>query len=161
MKKYLFLLLACTLLSATTFAQNTTPRYGTAPNQDHTGKNLRYGLITLADTAGSTTDTITTNGLDANGLSFYHTDIILTLTDSCVFSWKSIASARLGDKITLIIENTSGSGHFVNFLGYSGLSTKWDMASTGTKLSPNSAKRMTAEFSWDGTAWVELSRSTH
>jgi hypothetical protein len=153
--KKLIALVSCFMLTASiTYAQHTTSRYGTAPNQNKTYGGLAIGQDkTLADTAGSTTDTVT---IIPNS---YTNHYVLTLTDSCVLSFSSIKDSWFGDNIVLTIENTSGSGHFVNFLGYSGLATKWGMSSTGTKISPASTKSATLTFFFDGVLWNEVTRS--
>lgn len=133
-------------------AQHTTPRYGTAPNQNKTFSSVGFANITLADTAGETTDTVLINP------NSYCSNVVLTLTDSCVLAFSSVASSYFGDNFTITIQNASGSGHFVNFLGYSGLATKWGMGVTGTKISPASALSATLRFQFDGAKWNECSR---
>lgn len=152
LKSLVVLIAVMALTSVSSLAQKTIPRYGTAPNQNNTYSNLTLGLQYKTDTLGATTDTvlITPNA--------YHTDVVFTVKDSCVFSLGSVKSSWLGDNMTVILENTSGSSHFVNFLGYSGLTNKWGMASTGTKISLASGKAAVLTFSFDGVYWYEKSR---
>ena len=142
--------LAC---SFTSDAQSTSPRFGTASNQDKTFRSVALYLTEIEDTAGSTTDTVT---ISPNG---YCGHVIMTVTDSAVLSIRSVATSYLGDNFTITLQNTSGSGHFVDFLGYSVLATKWGMASTGTKISLASGLTATLKFYFDGTTWNEVSRS--
>lgn len=148
------IILAGLILSASLVFVSYTgrPLFGTASNQNNTGSILTYAITNIADTAGSTVDTITI--IPNNFEKIY----VLTLTDSCVVAIKSTASSFTGSVMTIIVENTSGSGHFANLLGYSGLATQWAVSSTGTKLLPASTKRIVITFICDGTVWLERSR---
>jgi len=151
MKK--LLLLVCLALGFGIFQSYTgRPLFGTASNQNNTGGVLTYALANIADTAGATVDTIVITPNNWNKL------YVLTLTDSCVLAIKSTATSFTGSVMTVIVENTSGSSHFVNLLGYSGLATQWGVSSTGTKLLPASTKRVVITFVCDGTIWMEQSR---
>ena len=116
-----------------TLAQSNAPRFGTALGQDNTFRPLTLGVKELADTAGSTIDTVTfVSSLSQRG-SIFDMNVKLTLTDSCVLAISSDGNSRYGDRMHLIIANTSGANHKVKFLGYSGLTSQWLMnAASGT-----------------------------
>ena len=155
--KKIFSIIALFTLTLNVSAQ----RYGTAVGRDNTGRVLTYGDIAKSDAASATVDTITTsltNSVSSRG--FYHTTVYFTLADSCVFSFSSIDNCVKGDRLTVIIQNSIASAaSFVNFLGYSGLASKWKMASTGTKVTLAASKWATLQFIFDGTYWQELGRS--
>lgn len=155
--KKIFSIIALLSLTLTVSAQ----RYGVATGRDNTGRVLTYGDISKTDAASATVDTITTsltNSMSSRG--FYHTYVYFSLSDSCVFSFSSVSNCVKGDRLTVIIQNTIASAaSFVNFLGYSGLTSKWKMASTGTKVTLAASKWATLEFVFDGTYWHELSRA--
>lgn len=156
MKKLLLLvILACSLLSAS--AQHTTPRFGITNNSNRTFTSVSLGYKTLTDTLGATPDTLTIGGANYDENCFDRT-YILTLKDSCVLSWSSLASAWLGDRMTLIIENGAVSG-WVQFIGYSGLASKWNMQSGTTKISPTASRPYVARFVFDGATWCMISKS--
>ena len=160
MKKIAFLVCAL-LVAATTFGQSTTPRFGTAKNTDYTGRVITYGYISKTDASSATVDTITTALTTSyQGKGFSKTLVVFNVTDSAVFSLSSIANCYLGDELTVILKNTiASSASFVNFLGYSGLATKWNMASTGTKITLAASKNAVVKFVFDGAKWNECSRS--
>lgn len=156
MKKLLLLaILSCSLLSAS--AQHTTPRFGITNNSNRTFTSVSLGYKTLTDTLGATPDTLTIGGANYDENCFERT-YVLTLKDSCVLSWSSVASAWLGDRMTLIIENGAVSG-WVQFIGYSGLASKWNMQSGTTKISPTASRPYVARFVFDGATWCMISKS--
>lgn len=142
------------LIASNTYGQHTNPRYGTAPNQNKTYTTLGIEQdITVADTAGSTTDTVF---IAPNS---YTNHYVMTVTDSAVLAFSSVKGSWFMDEIVIILQNTSGSGHFVDFLGTVGIPTKWGMSSTGTKISLASGKSALLTFKFDGALWIERSRS--
>lgn len=153
MKHFSFILISTLLFCLSGFSQGTypgRPQFGTAPNQNQTGATLTYAKANIADTAGATPDTITI--IPAS----YDKTYVLTLTDSCVVAIKNTSTSWSYSTLNLIIQNTSGSNHWVKLLGYSGLATQWVLASAqSTKISPNSGKRCFISFICDGTAWVQ------
>lgn len=156
MKKLFALLIALfavTVCSYNANAQHTSPRFGTAPNQDKTFRNLTNGYHVIADTAGSTKDTLRITP------RVFSNNVVVTVKDSCVLGIYSVGDAFVGDRLTVTLQNTSGSNHFVEFLNVSGLSSYWGMSSTGTKISLTSAKSATLTFYFDGALWNEVSRS--
>ncbi len=156
MKKLLLLtILVSSLFSAS--AQHTTPRFGITNNSNRTFTSVSLGYKTLTDTLGATPDTLTIGGANYDENCFDRT-YILTLKDSCVLSWSTLASAWLGDRMTLIIENGAVSG-WVQFIGYSGLASKWNMQSGTTKISPTASRPYVARFVFDGATWCMISKS--
>jgi hypothetical protein len=156
MKKILTIAALIIGFSATCLAQHTTPRFGTAPNQDNTYRGMTLGLVYAQDTLGATTDTVLIN------LDKFTNHVSVTLKDSCVLAFRTVASNWFGDQLTVLINNTAGASHFVNFLGWSGYasgSTQWRMAAAGTKISPVASKTAILRFFFDGVKWVEAGRT--
>lgn len=114
-----------------------------------------------ADAASATVDTITTalvipggtnatNGFANIAGSVYNTTLYFTLADSAVLAFKTTAYNQVGDKLTLVILNTT-NGHWLQLLGYSGLASAWQTLSGNTKVVLNSAKNAVLTFVFDGT----------
>ena len=133
------------------------PAFGTPPYGDNTGGGLSYGYIPLADTAGSTPDTLfIIPGLNGTYKEIY----FLTLKDSCVISVSSRNMSFTGSTITIIIQAPSTTNSNVKFLGYSGLATQWVCSSSGTtkfSIAANAVQAIT--FMCTGAKWIELSRT--
>lgn len=160
MKNLIIAILLC-FSAAGVSAQVATPRWGITANADNTYRSLSLGRYVLADTAGSTVDTLLIVP-GSNGMGpIYENTVVVTVTDSCVLAIKKIGTSFQGDKMKVIIKNATGANHFVNFLGYSGLATKWEMVSSGTKISLNSGKGATVNLVFSGTLWYEESRCIH
>lgn len=156
------LLIAAVLFAATSFGQSNTPRFGTSANADNTFRTLALGLSPIADTAGSTVDTILITPGTGNRGGVYMNHYELTLTDSCVLAIRSVGSSFKGDRMILAIYNTAGSNHFVKLLGYSGLATKWNTQTSGTsKVSVATGATTVMQFYFSGTKWVETGRSVN
>lgn len=150
MKKILLAAVSLCLLTVTALGQSSTPRYGTSPTQDNTFRNLSLKKVVIADTAGSTTDTIQILP------SKFSNNYQLTVTDSVALSVQSLSSSYYSDRISLVVENTSGANHIVYFTNasYKGVSG-WSMKTADMKISLSSGKRAFVQFYFDGTAWVE------
>lgn len=97
MKKILFILSFISVVSIVN-AQYTTPRFGTTPTSDNTGRSLTYALVTIADVAGN--DTITLKTTNA-----WETIIKLTLTDSVTIKYPLSANKKsyYGDKLKFLV----------------------------------------------------------
>jgi len=174
MKKYLFLALI-SLITISAHAQYNSsangPRYGTAINQDNTFRKLTCGQMFKTDVASSTLDTVLTDliippGTNANGFhnitgTAYDMTCYLTVHDSCVYAFKSVSNAQIGDRLTLIISNTQSFNPVVYFYGYSLLASQWQMVASGTKVTCNAGKNAVFKFFYDGTYWEEESRCIH
>jgi hypothetical protein len=148
MKNFLIIFSLC-LLSAISFAQVTTPRFGVGKNQDNSGNVLTWNLVSTADVAGADTIYLTP--------SAYSTIVqpINSILDSLSYSLKSLGKSYLGDRIEFSFINSSGSGHKIKFVG-----TGWQFSSTGSSISLTTAKRANISFRFDGVAWVETGRVT-
>lgn len=145
MKNLRFLLL--TILTALAFgasAQSTTPRFGTTPGQDNTGRVLNYRFYSPTDAAGADTVNL--------ALRAYQTVISYTAVDSLAFDAKTITNCYVGDRLTFIVTNSSGSGHQVKFIG-----SNWALSSDGD-IALTSGTKATIEFVFDGESWLESGR---
>lgn len=141
MKKILALLtVAAVLLATTVSAQSTTPRFGTTPNQDNTGRVLTYKFVGKTDVAGA--DTLKTIP------SAWHTIYRVALLDSLAIQPTSLTKCYVGDQITVIASGTSGD--FIKFIGSNWISAGNATLSTGL--------RAVVRFVFDGAKWVEVSR---
>jgi len=161
MKKLVVLVsfLFATLVSV---AQSTTPRFGTSANADNTFRTLTLGLTPVSDTAGATPDTLLITPGVGNRGGVYLNHYEVTLTDSAVLAIRSVGSCFKGDRMTVAIYNTAGSNHWLKFLGYSALATKWNTQTSGTsKLSLLTGATTILEFYFTGTKWSEVSRSVN
>ena len=122
-------------------AQGTVPRFGTATNQDNTGRVLTYSYVSGTDAVGA--DTLKTS--PSNFQTYYR---ISNVTDSTGISITSTAQSYAGDNITVIASGNSGG--FVKFIGSNWLSTgKATLSANG---------RAIINFVFDGAKWVEASR---
>lgn len=144
MKK--LLLFASFLVFATvSFAQNTTPRFGNAKNQDNTGRVATWRYITPTDAAGADTVKLLPHS--------YTTIVQYTAADSLAFNVTSLANCYVGDELQFLVTNVSGSGHQVKFVG-----SNWQVGSGGASITLTASKRANINFIFDGTYWVETSR---
>jgi len=157
--KNLFSLLALAftiLVSSSTevSAQSTTPRYGVNKSKNATFSNLSFDYKAYADAASIDTIKLLP--------SAYQSEYVVTLTDTVVMAIKSVSQAFRGDRMRITFLNTSGSNHYVRFLGYASVysgASKWGMSSTGTAITLASTKSAIVDFYFDGTLWSEVSRS--
>lgn len=144
--KYIFSL----LLIAATFganAQNSTYRFANQPG-NNSYSFLNFNSATIADAAGSTTDTIGLRPFCAT--SYYN----LTVTDSVNIRFASIAAAHKADQ--LVLNWTKGTGAGVLYL-----STDF-VVSTGTnRIVLTASKKGLLTFFFDGTKWVEIDRNAN
>lgn len=122
-------------------AQSTTPRFGTAKNQDNTARVLTYAYISGTDGTGA--DTLKT--VPSNFHTYYR---ISNVTDSTGISITSTSQSYAGDNITVIASGNSGG--FVKFIGSNWLSTGKATLSTNGRAVIN--------FVFDGAKWVEAGR---
>jgi hypothetical protein len=127
------------LFATATFAQSTSPKWGTAKNQDNTYRVLDLKKVTLTDVAGDDTLAITPKA--------YSSYVALAALDSVTLRVVTTFSSQ-DDRIVLVAAGTSGDK--VKFIG-SNLKT----AGTATLSSGAIA---VFEFIFNGTAWVEKSR---
>jgi hypothetical protein len=138
--KKLILLIGFVIATVAVIAQSTTPRYGTLPNQDNTGRNLTYHLYSITDKTG--VDTVTVRP------TYWQNDFKVALVDTLKIQ-AITKGCYFGDNMRLFISGTSGKR--LRFLGnYWQLSAKTLDLSTGTYA--------IIELYFNGTKWVELSR---
>ena len=161
MKKIiLFCLLAC---SITSFAQTTYPGYplfGTASNTDRTYRSLQLGISTIADTLGSTIDTIQLiPGFVAGAGSVFEKWYVLNLKDSCVLAISNVSNSYNYSRIHIVI-NAPAISSKVKFLGYSGLTTQWYLTSAATSVSPTASHTLVMDFiCLYGSGWYQTGQS--
>jgi len=139
-------LLFLVAISLTTFAQSKTPRFGTAKNQDNTGRVLTYALATTNDAAGNDTISITPNAWET----------ILrpssNLTDS-VNIRAYLTKAKLGDYLTVIINKGSGAGgvRFMSTYFVNDVSTnRYTIAASKTNI---------FKFQFNGVKWIMIGKT--
>jgi len=122
-------------------AQHTTPRFGTVPGDDNTGRVLTYKYISSTDGSGA----------DSLYLipSAYKTIIRVALTDSFTLKNPSVIKSYTGDNIVIVA--SGGSGKKLKFTGANWLST-------GT-ATLSSVGRAVITFIFDGAKWVEVDRT--
>lgn len=141
MKKY-FIAIIVLAFSINAIAQSTSPRFGTAKNQDFTARQLNYKIGTVTDASGNDTVTVTPNA--------FQTYNKLTMTDSVSIKFAP-ASSYYGDNYKLIVTGASGT-KVVKFVGsYVTLGATGEMRLTSTKGA-------VITFIFDGAKWVEQSR---
>lgn len=160
--KHLLFLLAFALISSMALSQTypPSPLYGTTSNSDRTFRSLQLGFTTIADTAGSTIDTIPLIPGFVNGVgAVFHKDYILNLTDSCVLAIANTSSSYKFSTMTIYINAPALSGK-VKFSGFSLLpATQWALSAAATSISPTASHWFVLNLVCTGTAWVEQSRS--
>ena len=88
-------------------AQSTSPRFGTAKNEDRTYRALYLTKTTLTDATGNDTSSIKPNAFT----SYY----ALAAVDSTSIKIGSTATSYYGDMIRLIVTGTSGK--MIKFVG--------------------------------------------
>lgn len=139
MKKIFALIL---LLGALQYAQAqfTTPRFGTPPSGDNTGRQLTYSYAT--PTYGAT------KGVQPNA---YETIIKMGKLTGAQTDTVSVLSSHVGDKLIYIFESdTASAGHVVTF------GTNFVPSAT---LTVDSAQKATCSFIFDGVKFIETARA--
>ena len=142
--KNLFIVLFA-LVSVTATAQSTSPKFGTTPNNDNTGRALTYGYKAITDAAGADSTTLV--------LSMYSSTVKIALTDSFCLKSPTVKNSNVGDRLTIIATGASG-----NKLKFVTASSNWIAASSSATLSSNG--RSVINFVFDGAKWVEEARVT-
>lgn len=155
MKKYVSLLILTLALVACQptpgHSQSTTPRTGNSASVDNTYRKLNYKFYAPTEAAGLDTIKVNTN-------AFHSQYFISSLTDSVAFNVTSVANAYMGDELSIIVTNSSGSNHAVKWAGsYIQSATTTTGGAVGTAYL-TSAKRAVIDFVFNGTVWVERSR---
>lgn len=139
MKKLLFILAAMVAIFAAN-AQSTTPRWGSGPNNDNTGRVLTWNFKSITDAAGADSTTLVPGA--------YNTTVRLALTDSFFFKSPSVKQSFAADVLTIVASGASGTK--VKFAGSNFIS-----AGTATL---STLGRAVVTFIFDGAKWVEQSR---
>ena len=140
MKKLFSLLVIFAITLTAVNAQSTSPRYGTAKNQDNTGRLLTYALVNVTDADGADSVTIAPNA--------WETIYKVAATDSLTFKSPTVSRSYYGDIVTLFITGTSGDK--IKFTG-----SNWISQGTATL---SSGLKAIIRFRFDGAKWVEESR---
>ncbi len=136
------LLIALVAFAGVAFAQSTSPRFGTTPNKDNTGRTLVYKVQSKTDAAGADTITITSE-------KAFHTIVKVALLDSLTLGSPVVTNAALGDQMVLLVRGTSG-----NKLKFTG--ANWLSAGVATLSSGAVA---VIEFVFNGAKWQEKTRT--
>jgi hypothetical protein len=139
MKKFLIVAsFALALITTTVNAQSTTPRFGTAANQDNTGRALNYKLITTAATA---TYTIAPNA--------YETVVRPTTITSVTQFNATVTNAKLGDNLTCFFFGTP-KGSTVTF--------NTNFLVSASTIVVDSAQTSVVQFRFNGAKFQETGR---
>ena len=146
MKQIITLLLLAIGLSAN--AQSTSPRYHNPPGGDNSANTVSFYLKTIADTAGSTSDTIEMRP------AYQTTNYKLTLTDSCYLRLKSLAGSYFNDIVTVDLTKGSGSGLLI-------LDANFVVATGTNRISITASKKTMLTFRFDGSKFVEQGRNAN
>ena len=140
--KKLFSIIALSIFTvAAVNAQSTSPRFGTAKNQDNTGRVLTYAYTTWTDAAGADSTTVTPNA--------WQTIYRVALTDSFYVKSPSVGRSYAGDNVVIVASGSSGAK--LKFAG-----TNWISAGTATL---SGGGRAVIKFIFDGAKWVEAYRT--
>jgi len=162
MKNLLFVLsfFAISLMAQAQDVYPGVPLYGTAANQDRTYRSLQLGLQTITRTTVSNTpDTITMiPGFVSGAGAVFHKDYYITVSDTAVLAIRDVSSSYTGSTMTLYLLSPSDSS-LVRFIGYSGLSTQWALASSATSILLLKNHYTIVNFVSVGGKWTEVSRS--
>lgn len=144
MKKYtLFLIMIFATVMA--FAQSSTPRFGTTPGKDNTGRVLTYNLVTTADVAGNDSLRFTPNAWET-----------ILRPSAAIIDSVNIRprnnNARLGDNLYVFVSKGSGAGairfpsaFFIN-----------DSAANRYTIGAN--KTAVFHFKFNGSKWQMVSK---
>jgi hypothetical protein len=139
MKK--IILIAISILTVSIcVAQPSLPRFGVRPNEDNTGRVLKYEYRTPA---ASTNMTVSPNAYKSV-ISFTNLTVSPTMTVSAV-------NGKICDELIVIIGGVASQS--ITFVGA--------VTTTGASnvLTALAAKRAVIRFIFDGTRWLELSRA--
>lgn len=130
------------LITTTSFAQ----RWGTKKSQDNTGRILTfYKVVTVADAVGIDTIKVIPNG------SYTYITSDSVLVDSVAISL-STSKAQFGDEVILTGTNSAGGTRITVYPVQVG-------AGNTNRYAPTASKRFFIVWVWNGTAWVEKTRT--
>lgn len=135
MKSFKILIaLSLLILSSAVLGQYTTPRFGTAKNQDNTGRVLTYKFA-RPDYAATV----------ALGPNAYETTYVFDTLTGALTLTSSVASSHAADKLSLVFV-ADGTNRVVTF------STGF---TSGGNITVNSGTKMTVNFVFNGIGWVQ------
>lgn len=139
MKKFILFLFALVAAFAVN-AQSTSPRFGTVPGDDNTGRVITYKYQTVTDAAGADSTTLRPSA----GVTI----VRVALTDSLYFKSPNVKASYAGDILRVVASGASGNK--VKFAG-----TNFITAGTATL---SSSGRAVVSLIFDGAKWVEFAR---
>ena len=140
MKKLISFLIAIIAIVSVN-AQSTSPRWGSAKNEDNTGAVLTWKYTTLNDAIGADSVIIAPNA--------YFSVYKFTVVDSIYFKTPVLKNSYLGDNISLIA--TGSTGGKIKF-------ASTNLVTSGTATLSSGGKAV-IKFIFDGAKWVESDRS--
>ena len=140
MKKLISFLIAIIAIVSVN-AQSTSPRWGSAKNEDNTGAVLTWKYTTLNDAIGADSVIIAPNA--------YTSVYKFTVVDSIYFKTPVLKNSYLGDNISLIA--TGSKGGKIKF-------ASTNLVTSGTATLSSGGKAV-IKFIFDGAKWVESDRS--
>jgi len=144
--KKLFSLFFLIAVSLSVFGQSTSPRFGTAKNQDNTGRVLQYKVVTSNDAAGNDTISVTANA--------WQTIVrpSSNITDSVNIK-AVVTNCRMGDELYVVVSKGAGAGavrfptaYFIN-----------DAAANRYTIGAN--KTAVFFFKFNGSKWHMVSKT--
>lgn len=140
MKKLLSIFALVGLFAFASSAQITTPRFGTTPNKDNTGRVLTYKLI---EPAFATPYAVVANA--------YETTVRIDSLTAAQTLTATVTNCRIADKLTIIFKaDTLTAGRVVTF--------STGFVSAGT-LTVDKSQKASILFTFDGVKWVETARA--
>lgn len=144
-----FLTLFTVAASLFVSAQSTSPRFGTTPGRDNTGRVLTHAVITTTDVTSATLDTITFNPNAYETIFRPATNIV----DSVCYKFSSTSQTySLGDICTFFVSKGTGAGK----VKFGGSVVVLSTASAAVTLAAN--KSAIIRFRFNGSKWIEETR---
>ncbi len=138
--KKLFAIAIIGLLSLGSFAQSTSPRFGTTPSKDNTGRVMTYKYVAPAYASSYA---VVANASET-------TVRIDSLTGAQTLT-ATLTNCYAADQLTIIFKaDTLTAGRVVTF--------STGFVSAGT-LTVDKSQKAAIHFTFDGVAWIETSRA--
>ena len=142
MKKLISFLIAIIAIVSVN-AQSTSPRWGSAKNEDNTGAVLTWKYVALADAIGADSVILSPNA--------YNSVYKIALTDSVYFKSPVLKNSYVGDNLILVANGASGAKiKFSSTL----------LVTSGTATLSSGGKAI-IKFIFDGAKWVESDRAVY
>lgn len=135
--------IAIGISSSLSFAQSTSPRFGTVPNDDNTGRTLTYSYFTPTDVGFKDTAKITPHGFET---FIQPTDSIKDTIVFHAYNTRSYVCDRI--EAQFVGANAGSNKKIIFGAGFSG-------PNTTISISSKTAYHIT--FIFDGVAWRETS----